>query len=622
MRKSSFAIIIIIFIVLSGFIKSERARILEVQVNHNIKFDQSPRLSSIVGNLDSFTTILNQSWFGNILLDEYLFSQSISNSNTKINSTQVNIKYESLDFEESENVEQNFFGEKPSPELVHSFDGLGVGFNGPQGVTELRNPSDNSIAVGPDHIVQIVNSRMAVFSKKGNKYDSTGIVLYGPVETSNVFKGFGGPCEKMNNGDAVARYDQLADRWLIVMPIFRRVSPLENEPIPGKSGGQASQSIIGNILQPGEAWKLNIPQLLSAEEKAKLNAIRRQSFRSQKNEGGSYRMCYAVSSSSDPFGSYYRYEFVRPLFPDYPRPAVWPDGYYVPTSTGDNIIQKHAAVVDRAKMLEGKPATEQIFIVDDVNFLNNADLDGKQLPPVGAPNIVMATGGSQLNNVMEDDGIYYWKFFVNWEDAGKSRLEGPVKIPVAPYHYLGEGQLTKCIPQPGTDTRLDAQGDKIMARLVYRRIGKQQSIVAVHSVKTSSGGGGVRWYEFRIKKNGDVKLFQQGTYAPEGNYRWMASPAIDASGNIAIGYSFGGGDYFPGQRFTGQLAGDKKGIMTLGETILVDGQASQTNTLRWEDYTQTAIDPSDDMTIWYVGDYLKKGAENYSTRIGAFKLSK
>ena len=42
--------------------------------------------------------------------------------------------------------------------------------------------------------------------------------------------------------------------------------------------------------------------------------------------------------------------------------------------------------------------------------------------------------------------------------------------------------------------------------------------------------------------------------------------------------------------------------------------------MRWEDYTQTAIDPSDDCTIWYVGDYLKKGATSYSTRIGAFRL--
>lgn len=85
-------------------------------------------------------------------------------------------------------------------------------------------------------------------------------------------------------------------------------------------------------------------------------------------------MCYAISAGPDPLGAYYRYEFLRPYFPDYPRPAVWPDGYYVPTSTGDNRIsetvttQKHACVVDRAKMLQGQPATEQCVIVDDGVF--------------------------------------------------------------------------------------------------------------------------------------------------------------------------------------------------------------------------------------------------------------
>ena len=62
---------------------------------------------------------------------------------------------------------------------------------------------------------------------------------------------------------------------------------------------------------------------------------------------GPYSICYAISTSDDPLGSYYRYEFLRPLFPDYPRPAVWPDGYYVPTSTGDDVIEKHACVVER-----------------------------------------------------------------------------------------------------------------------------------------------------------------------------------------------------------------------------------------------------------------------------------
>ena len=112
-------------------------------------------------------------------------------------------------------------------------------------------------------------------------------------------------------------------------------------------------------------------------------------------------MCYAISTSSDPLGSYYRYLFLRPLFPDYPRPAVWPDGYYVPTSTGDDVVQKHAYVVEATKMLKGEAAPEQGFIIDDVNFLNNADLDGKQLPAAGAPNIMLATGGTQLKNVLQ-----------------------------------------------------------------------------------------------------------------------------------------------------------------------------------------------------------------------------
>jgi len=514
-------------------------------------------------------------------------------------------------------VEQTTFGTKPPARLVASFDGLGVGFVGPQGTAMTRNPSDNTLAVGPDHIMQIVNTRMAIFTKKGKQFDTTGNVLYGPGETRNVFKGFGGGCEARNNGDAVARYDQLAARWLIVMPIFNRLPVRQDAPSPGKSGEPARESVRGQPGQPGAAAHVYVPPPPADSGQA---AGQRPPGRRPPPDSGVYAMCYALSVGADPFGPYYRYEFVRPLFPDYPRPAVWPDGYYVPTSTGDEVIQKHACVVDRARMLEGEDATEQCVIIDGVNFLNNADLDGRQLPPAGAPNIMMAAGGTQLNRIMEDDGIYVWTFHVNWKDASKTKVVGPTKIAVAPYHYLCDGQLTNCVPQPGAERRLDAQGDKIMARLVYRRIGDRESIVAVHSVNTTGGGGGVRWYEFRLGRRRDVTLYQQGTYAPEGFYRWMASPAIDARGNIGIGYSFGGSPHFVGQRFAGREANDPKGQLTLGETVLVQGEAAQTNTMRWEDYTQTAIDPSDDCTIWYVGDYLKRDAVNYSTRIGAFRM--
>jgi Domain of Unknown Function (DUF1080) len=142
----------------------------------------------------------------------------------------------------------------------------------------------------------------------------------------------------------------------------------------------------------------------------------------------------------------------------------------------------------------------------------------------------------------------------------------------------------------------------------------------VHSVNTSTVGGGVRWYEFRLDDQRRVTLYQQGTYAPDQSFRWMASPAIDAKGNIGIGYSFGGAPFFVGQRFAGRLSDDPKGQLTLAEAVLAEGEAAQTNTLRWEDYAQTAVDPSDDCTIWYVGDYLRKEATSYSSRIGGFRM--
>ena len=460
-------------------------------------------------------------------------------------------------------VEQVTQGTQPQATQVASFNGLGAGFEGPQGKADARNPSDNSLGVGPNEIVQIVNSRMAIFTKKGAKYSETGKALFGPVVTNTLFAGFGGPCEKQISGDAVVRYDQLANRWLFVLPIFRR--PADQPKAP-------------------------------------------------------YGICYAVSTSPDPMGSYYRYEFSRPLFPDYPRPAIWPNGYYLTTSTGDTVIQKHVCAVDRSKMLRGLAADEQCQVIDGVSFLNPADLDGRRRPPAGMPEIVMAAGGTQLHKIFEDDGIYVWRFQVNWKNPAQTRLTGPEKISVAPYHFLCDGQLSKCVPQPGTDVRLDAQGDKLMQRLVYRNFGSYQSIVTSQSIDTKVGGGGVRWYEFRLDPSGNPQLFQQGTYAPDGSYRWLPSIAMDRKGDIGVGYSFGDSSTFPGQRFVARLAGSPKGQMTLQESILAQGKASQTNTMRWEDYTTLDIDPGDGCTFWYVGDFYEQDQKNYSTRIGGYRL--
>lgn len=547
---------------------------------------------------------------------------------------------------EAARIEQTVHGTRAALPLLESFEGLGASFVGPQGTAMLRSPSDNSLAVGPDHVVQTVNSRLAVFSRKGTRFDTTGKPLYGPVPSNTVFAGFGGVCEARNNGDVVVRYDQLAGRWLVVMPIFSRIKPGEfpqgpRPPAPGSVAPPGQLAAPGQRAAAGPAAALpaNPPVPQPPPERPQLPpgaprpaapprpvvdpTLKEPTVRGampSASPEGTYAICYAVSTTSDPLGPYYRYAFERPLFPDYPRPAIWPDGYYVPTSTGDNVIQKHACVAERDKMLRGLPAMEQCLVVDDANFLNNADVDGRDAPGRGAPNIMMATGGAQLRKVFEDEVIYAWKFFVNWDDPAKTRLAGPSKIKVAPYHYLCDGQLTSCVPQPGTERRLDAQGDKLMQRLVYRKLRGRESIVALHSVATAAGGGGVRWYEFKLDRAGDPILQQQATYAPDTFYRWMGSIAMDRQGNIGVGYSFGGAPNFAGQRFAARLASDPPGVLSFHESVLVDGEASQASTLRWEDYTTVAMDPRDDCTFWYAGDYLKANTTSYSSRIGAFRV--
>src|SRR5580765_3116162 len=67
---------------------------------------------------------------------------------------------------------------------------------------------DTNVHVGLNHYVQIVNSGFTVFNK-------TGTVLYGPTNNNVLFTGFGGICETHNDGDPVALYDRMADRWIL-----------------------------------------------------------------------------------------------------------------------------------------------------------------------------------------------------------------------------------------------------------------------------------------------------------------------------------------------------------------------------------------------------------------------
>jgi hypothetical protein len=159
-----------------------------------------------------------------------------------------------------------------------------------------------------------------------------------------------------------------------------------------------------------------------------------------------------------------------------------------------------------------------------------------------------------------------------------------------------------------------------MYRLQYRNFGSYQTLVVNHTVDAGGGVAGIRWYEMRNSGSG-WSIYQQGTYAPDSDNRWMASAAMNGEGDIAIGFSVSSSSTYPSIRYAGRRATDPLGVLTQGETTLVSGHYSQTSTYyRWGDYTTLNVDPSDDCTFWYTNEYVKSTitSASWTTQIGSF----
>jgi hypothetical protein len=160
-----------------------------------------------------------------------------------------------------------------------------------------------------------------------------------------------------------------------------------------------------------------------------------------------------------------------------------------------------------------------------------------------------------------------------------------------------------------------------MYRAAFRNFGSYQAMVLNHTVDVGTNHAGIRWYELRDSGSG-WGIYQQGTYAPDSNHRWMGSIAMNKFGDIALGYSVSSTSVYPSIRITGRLAGDPLGQMTFSEHEVVTGSGYQTNSSsRWGDYSAMVVDPTDRCTFWYTQEYYAAiGSAPWQTRIGAVQL--
>lgn len=325
----------------------------------------------------------------------------------------------------------------------------------------------------------------------------------------------------------------------------------------------------------------------------------------------SQAQCFAVSTTSDPTGTYHRYEFPIPGGSD-TRLGIWPEHYLATVRNLSGSLNIFAVAFEREAMLDGQSAQMIAFnlsaALPNIDGFLPTDVDGP-VPPAGREPLVFGFQDGP-------DSFSGFEVDVVWSNISGAHIHGPGFINVAPIDTaLG------LIPQPQTTQGLDPVSHWLMPRLTYRDLGTDEVVLATHTVDINNNDqAGVRWYEFHRISTGGFFLFQQGTYAPDSDHRWVGSIAMNQNGSILAGYSVSSSTTFPSIRYSGRNLGDPLNQFTIPEGTIVAGQGSQTGSANWGEYTSMVVDPSDDETFWYTNVYYSatSGAE-WSTKIASLQ---
>jgi len=465
---------------------------------------------------------------------------------------------------------------------IVSFDGLHVGKLPASDDCSLdRYASDDSGAVGFNHYLQVVNTAIAVYDKSGN-------VLAGPVSTTTFWRNQPDCGGNQIWSDSVVRFDRYANRWIITRP----------------GGGPHGPDL-----------------------------------------------CVAVSQTSDPTGQYDQYAFevnnitngLFGFFNDYPKISVFSDAYYA-TADPNKIFSglgNTISAFDRAAMLAGnaEPRFVTFFVPAPRNLppqithsrMLAADLEGTRLPLSGTPEYIVQVQDSHLG--FPAGRLQVYEFHVDWDSPTSSTLIPTQSLVPQPFNSNACDDGFFCIEQPEVLQRIDSLSyGYMMQRLTYRNFGPRQSLLFDHTVAAdgdpSQDHAGIRWYELRMTTRGRTRspweIYQQGTYAPDANDRWLGSIAMDAKQNIALGFNVSGASVSPSIHYAGRRPNDPPGTLPL-EMSLIEGSGVQLgpNNTNFGDYSQMTIDPADDCTFWYTSTYYltTSNQNDWRTRIGSFRFT-
>ena len=440
-------------------------------------------------------------------------------------------------------------------------------------------PPDPIAAAGPDHVVSIVNSSIEWYTKSGTLQASLSLEgdFFGPLSP------------EARPFDPKVIYDQYEDRF-VVIALVRVFSP----------------ATVSRIL-------------------------------------------VAVSDDEDPNGTWYFDSINSKLtinsvdgWADYPGLAIDEEAVYITANIFDfepNIFGSFDFLASRLWILgkgvgsgglyEGGAASPTLHDPSTAALL--PDLAFTLQPAhVFGPGGVAASVGTFLVNSGWVDGLLR-------DYLSVIRVDDPLGSPTFSnqFVFLGDITLGSTLPDApqagGTGVAIETNDGRVL-----HAVWRNNSLWLVNTVNPPAGPDAgeatAHWYEINTSTLSFLTLNQQGDIGGEdiapGTHTFFPSIAVDAIGNVGIGFSASAPSIFPGAYFTGiSTAGSVRPTETLAAGVDFYIRTFGTGRNRWGDYSGMSVDPADDRTFWVYNEYaLTRGSPTdgedgrWGTRFASFAL--
>ena len=410
-------------------------------------------------------------------------------------------------------------------------------------------PPDPDLAVGPDHIIAVVNVSFKIYNKEGE-------VLRPATSFGTLFAGVEqvfGACE--GNG------------------------PFDPDVIYDESTGQFIIGVDGD----GIFYCIGIT--------------------TDSDPMGNWNVYAFFASDIDPTGS-----FLTEFF-DFPHMGAGSDAIFVGSNQfGFNGFAGGAVfAVSKDELLNGGPlnvlrANVPRFDGTPQPATNFGAAEGT-LPSSGANYIMTEVFDGRVHSV------YQWND--PW-GGGSLELLGDVNLADASGVPCDNFSCFPVpVPQAGSDVLL--AGNDWRGQETRYRNGSLWTTQTISCNPTGEGAVNcVRWAEIdptNVELSASTEgVVQAGVFSSaDGVHRWFPSIGVNACGQMAVGYSKSGENMFPSVALTGQRTEDRAGKVRGEVDVIVGTEAYRSfqglgAPNRWGDYSGMWVDPNG-VDFWYIGEY-------------------